>query len=329
MTDGEKLRDLVHELERTHSPLQRLRLIALAWRTVRGLSRQEREDLALKVGLAEAGELVERLAARDHGLAPTELLEAIHGAETADPARLRRLVAGVKEAVADPGERQRLLDRAVEALDHAATRVPPPSGPLGVVAAAERAAAARPAPPLPPAARPAPPPSPTPSEAPAPTAPAAPPSMPIAPRPAQAPEHPPATPPPPRTERREPPPPAAEVHAAPVAPDRHGLVGRLNALHRGEHERAEPGKLLAAFPPGWPRRRALCALLEQGVPGTFEAALDLVAGLDAERDRAWCLATLIRSRRPSEAQLQAALQLVNAPAQRKRLLRLATAPAEA
>ena len=124
MADTDRLRDLLHEMERARSPLQRLRLVALAWRTIRGLSKKEREALALKVGMAEAGELVERLATKDGGVAPTELLEAIHAAETTDPGKLRQLVGDVKGVIRDPEGRRGLLHRAVEALDAAAVRPP-------------------------------------------------------------------------------------------------------------------------------------------------------------------------------------------------------------
>ena len=134
MADTDRLRDLLHEMERARSPLQRLRLVALAWRTIRGLSKKEREALALKVGMAEAGELVERLATKDGGVAPTELLEAIHAAETTDPDKLRQLVGDVKGVIRDPEGRRGLLHRAAEALDAAAAHAVAPTAAAAVAA---------------------------------------------------------------------------------------------------------------------------------------------------------------------------------------------------
>jgi hypothetical protein len=105
--------------------------------------------------------------------------------------------------------------------------------------------------------------------------------------------------------------------------DRLTALRRRAGLLRGEgleRLRQEVGEL----PPGWPRRRALCALLEAGLPATTDGALELLGDLEGEWDRAWCLATLVRTRTLSDRQLEAALELVRSPAQRARLRRLAT-----
>jgi len=62
---------------------------------------------------------------------------------------------------------------------------------------------------------------------------------------------------------------------------------------------------LAAFPDGWPRRRALVQLIEAGL-GT-PCALALVATLGSRRDRLWCLRHLARQARLETAAAAAAL----------------------
>jgi len=333
MADTEKLRDLLREMERARSPLQRLRLVALAWRTVRGLSQEEREGLALKVGMAEAGELVERLAAKDGGVAPTELLEAIHAAETTDPGKLRRLATGIRGVIRDPEQRRGLLHRAVEALDAAAEaalpaaattvvaeQITPPEG-LPRPQPAEVAAA--------PAPEPAP--APRPASAPAPRAKPAPPprTTPAAARPLPARPSTPAPPSPPA-------PPARSDESAgfespfeaPPRATRRDLVERLSALRRRAALLRGEGldrlrQELHDLPPGWARRRALCALLEEGLPVTTDGALGLIADLPAERDRAWCLAALLARREVARQELETALELVSSSAARRRLRRLA------
>ena len=45
---------------------------------------------------------------------------------------------------------------------------------------------------------------------------------------------------------------------------------------------------LAGFPDGWPRRRAIDALVERGVEGGLDALLALVETLGSPADRRWC-----------------------------------------
>jgi len=99
---------------------------------------------------------------------------------------------------------------------------------------------------------------------------------------------------------------------------------RLRQAAAGGLADPDLGQLLAGFPPGWPRRRALSALIEGGSVSSAALALDLVAELGLERDRGWCLALVLRTWDLSVAELDRALALVSSPARRRRLLGLAS-----
>jgi hypothetical protein len=66
--------------------------------------------------------------------------------------------------------------------------------------------------------------------------------------------------------------------------------------------------LLDGFPPGWARRRALCALLRAGIPGDLHQAIFLVETLDSPSDRRWCVATILRSFELSDFEKQTLLE---------------------
>ncbi|MCG6964115.1 MAG: hypothetical protein LJE95_12695, partial [Acidobacteria bacterium] len=97
MVPSKQLAALIFSLEDADSPFERMHQLALAWRSIRELSRQERLELARHAGFDGAEELVERLAARSGGLAPAFLLEAIESARKADPSKLRALFAGLRD----------------------------------------------------------------------------------------------------------------------------------------------------------------------------------------------------------------------------------------
>jgi hypothetical protein len=69
-------------------------------------------------------------------------------------------------------------------------------------------------------------------------------------------------------------------------------------------------ELIEAFPDGWARRRALCALLEEGIPADIRDVLELVSCLDRELDRRWCLGLLARRGDLRGSILNRALDLV-------------------
>ena len=82
-------------------------------------------------------------------------------------------------------------------------------------------------------------------------------------------------------------------------------------------------ELIESFPDGWARRRALCALLEEGIPSHVKDALELVSCLDRELDRRWCLGLLARGGRLRGTELDRALDLVASPFGKKRLAAVA------
>jgi hypothetical protein len=113
---SKQLAALIFSLEDADSPFERMHQLALAWRSIRELSRQERLELARHAGFDGAEELVERLAARSGGLAPALLLEAIESARKADPSKLRALFAGLR----DPARRGQVLADTLRAAGQAA-----------------------------------------------------------------------------------------------------------------------------------------------------------------------------------------------------------------
>jgi outer membrane biosynthesis protein TonB len=78
-------------------------------------------------------------------------------------------------------------------------------------------------------------------------------------------------------------------------------------------------ELIEAFPDGWARRRALCALLEEGIPSQASDALQLIACLARELDRRWCLGVLARRGELRGTVLTEALDLVDSAFGKKRL----------
>ena len=105
-------------------------------------------------------------------------------------------------------------------------------------------------------------------------------------------------------------------------------LARLRALDREKEglrgcDPATIRKLLEGFPDGWVRRRALVALVSAGIPASTDAALELIAGLDREIDRRWCLGALARRGGLEGAALERSLSLVSSPAARRRLQNLA------
>jgi len=82
-------------------------------------------------------------------------------------------------------------------------------------------------------------------------------------------------------------------------------------------------ELIEAFPDGWARRRALCALLESGIPAETRDALELVSCLGRESDRRWCLGLLARKGDLRGALLSQALDLVDSEYSKRRLTAIA------
>ena len=66
-------------------------------------------------------------------------------------------------------------------------------------------------------------------------------------------------------------------------------------------------------------RKALCALLDTGIPATTQGALELVSCLGRELDRRWCLSFLARRGDLRGALLDRALGLVDSDFSKRRL----------
>ncbi len=341
MAPADDLAGLLEQLEGARTPLERLRRVALAWREVRRLDRSERETLATRLGMDGVGALLERLAVRRGGLAPAELLRAVHAAQQADPRELQRILHGL----ADPATRRDTVVQGLEQMEQRLARAAETSGheaPSGdeeedalapaAAAAAETVAAPEPAP------RVVPPPLPAPADEQASpavseeTEPPAPPAVVVAPaEPVEAPS---AAPEPPRPQAGSLP--SSEGEGVPLAvtdlaadlAGTSGLVGRLARLRRALAGDGLPADqaltaVLESFPDGWARRRAFEALLAAGLPQQAGIVGELLALLGAERDRAWCLVGIARAGGlPSDEASRLAHDL-SSPTLRRRVRRLA------
>lgn len=82
-------------------------------------------------------------------------------------------------------------------------------------------------------------------------------------------------------------------------------------------------EVLENFPDGWVRRRALVALITAGVPPDGGQALQLIAGLELEVDRLWCLGALAQRGGLEGPVLESALNLLSSPSGRRRLQTIA------
>jgi hypothetical protein len=371
-----QLNALLFELQAARTPLERAKILARAWRTVRDLSPTDRRLLARHAGFEGAQAILEGLAARRGGLAPALLLRVLGNARASDGAAVSELLGALR----DPSLRSEAVDRGLEAAQEllrkpgaeaAPTEVDEALGELHAVVAKvaenpEQAlaaltaleagnAAARGEPadktadhatPTSGVSRPAPSPpgntaGPRQPEPPTPAAEAKPaavrPAEQRSPRRAAAPEwevlasrKTPAEPPGPDPQWNDGPGQAGDaarfdagaVLAALGAED--SVFSRLLVLHRElsafrGSSAATLRELVLSFPDGWPRRRVLVALLEGGIVATPDEGLELIATLDREVDRRWCLGRLAAQGEFKGSVLQRALDLVTSPSVRRRL----------
>jgi hypothetical protein len=307
--------DLILQIREAKSPLARVRVVARAWRAVRGLTPKQRYEVAAQLGLDGADDLVEAIAAHQGTAPPAELMAAVNEVQKMDPATLKAIAARVR----DPKQRSGVLKQGLQAIE-AALAGPPPVPPAGVKAPDKA--------PPPPPAQPAtvPPPLPPPAPAPAPAAPVVPVATPVPvppPIPAAPPVPPPAPAPPPKPEPVRGPAPVRPALAESLGAERV-LTTRFRHLRRqlGPLSRlsaAELREVLEVFPDGWARRRALSELIEAGVPESTADALALIDVLQSPGDRAWCLGTLAHTRIHSSEERSALLQAAATPAGRRRL----------
>jgi len=300
MAHSRDLQSLLGELKRVSSPIQRMKLIARAWRTVRRLTPSERKEIASNLGAKELEGVLEKLGKKDDGIAPSEVLRVLENAgdEDLDPPRMRKLIRGLR----DPEKRKDLLRRGLDLLqDHLDDEEvipekieaqPPPPPPRE-----EKTEAVAPAEPEPPAPVEIMPPSPVPSPAlkPAPTPAPAPPARAPLPEPEQALA-------PPRVEASD----TDRVDRLRAAPS---LMARFRMLRGdltggGRPDPSEIRSLLSTFPEGWARRRALASLIREGLPDDVDDAIALIEDLERPADRRWCAAALIHSRDLSDKEMR-------------------------
>ncbi len=358
MAVSDELVWLLHQIRSSSSPIERLKLLARGWRSVRELSADDRRRLARELGIDGAEDLVEQLARRG-GTSPSNLLSMLHRAEQADPAAVLDTIRGLGEPERRRAAAGELLDTAADILvDDEAQPAHAPGAPGESTdkVAAEHGPPS-PAPQDPRRQEPAPPAAPTadsdraqPSRAPRADEREA-----GAARPGDAGERPPAAP-----ARRRPPAVAkkpgtraapeagprragadrgpAELAASPAPhpPAGAGLAMQLGAesslLRRLRRLAASAGRLdeagieelgavLECFPAGWARRRALQRLFEAGVPRSIGDVVELLGMLERPSERLWAATTLAATRRLDESDRDALLAAVPSPALRRRLAR--------
>jgi len=341
MAEGADFRTLLRQVEAADSPLEKIRAVALAWRTLRHLSAKERADLATGMGLDEAGGLIERMAMRKGGLAPSLVLEAVRAAQKEDPSKLRRLVRGLgssegrKQAVV--AGLQQMEERLAADGEAAETVFPEPEPEPEPDVEVETAAELEAIPPLPTEAEPPLAPEPGPRSAEPVEEPVAWPEVREAePQPAEdvPPEPVAETPPEPAEKAPSEPPPAATPSPVPsdaawsAADADLDAEANLTMRFRRLRELVDQGLPLGtealateleAFPPGWPRRRALTLLLRSGLAAGAADAIQLISGLESPAQRLWCAAALVDSISLTDAAFEQLLESVDHPTAHRRL----------
>lgn len=338
---------LLHQMRGTTSPIERLKLLARGWRSVRALSADDRRSLARELGFDGAEQMIDHLARRG-GMSPSSLLNVLHRAEETDPATVMDEIRGLLDPERRHEAAGELLDTVSDVLvdDHApeAHKAGPPGESTGN-GAAEHA---------PPTHAPQPPARPEPLPPAVPAATGEPGQLFLAARPelrepgAARPEASSVRPPPATARRRPGAPERPGTRAAPAAaPDRRrgapppptngaGFVKELgdetSLLRRLRLLTASAGRLedagieelravLECFPAGWARRRALQRLLEAGVPASLTDAIALLDMLQRPSERLWAATALAASRPLDDDERAALLAAVPSPALRRRLSR--------
>ncbi len=329
----EQLSAMVFELRGAGSPVAKAKALARAWRMVRRLSPVDRMTLAEEAGFEGAEDLLESLAAKKGGVAPALMLQFLNRLRDRGDEGLSDVMAGLR----DPETRDEILMRGADAVaeafgPEAAEDEEAPEGPgdlTGAIAAVPEPQA---------------PPPPIEHEN---TTAAEPVFEPTA-IDFRAPETGHGAPERTREVGRDKPEPLPIVTETPpieaeVGPAEAGsidvgflvedleaetsLVDRLLCLREAIPAvgagGGDLGRLVEAFPDGWARRRALVALLEAGLPADVGDALDLIGNLERPVDRRWCLGVLADRGDLQGAEAERALEMVESPTLRRRILRAA------
>ncbi len=365
MSTQRKLTALLHELQHARSPLAQARILARAWRTVREISPTDRQLLARHLTFDGAEEILDALARRKGGMAPSALLRGLAEARAADGSKLQELVAAIRHperlaevvvAGADlaasiledetDGEAARgsfeMID-SPQAAENTAPEEPETDGGGRETASPEMAGRGD-------AFSPA-----KPEDEPEATheTPDGRETVPEVDPLRELPGPPPKPAPllvdwsrwdPNRKESLAPPEsqPYQDVLAGeqPGTGDfgRHDGIGaavegasvlpRLLAFRRQIRDSSGTGfdelrSLVESFPDGWMRRRAICAVFDEGITDRIDDALELVSSLSGESDRRWCLCVLAARGLLQGGSLEGALALLNSRFARKRVEHLA------
>jgi len=338
---------LLRRLAGTESALEKMKLAARAWRTIRALPKKDRLALASRIGLEGAEEALERLAdaKQDGRISSAGLLKVLEEAEKSDPNRLKDLLREVR----DPRFQKDLLRGAARVLGEqllATSESSPPASPPERGGDLSPATAAEVSQFVPsPSAAPT-----TPGTAPSP-APAAPPQTAWAAPHATVSE----------TSRQSAeiegaPPPISPPDFAAAPPEQYSveapsevfpaltlegetsesaagafarrlraarLVSRFRLLRAGvEETRGLPfeslQEVVESFPKGWARRRALASLLRAGIPESVPESLRLIESLEPASARSWCFSALLE-RGPLSASEIEELREKAPPAVRRRM----------
>jgi hypothetical protein len=363
MNNERKLSALLHELQHAKSPLAQARVLARAWRTIRELGPTDRKLLARHAGFEGAEDILEGLNRRKGGLAPAMLLRVLANARSTDGATVSDLLASFRDPDRRQEAISRSVDLAGDLLaepdeEEEAAAAPPEdvSEALDELQAVEESIAETPEEAL--AALNAL--EPDPDVEPEPTSE---PVFETDAELAEEPETDPEPEPPSQSDPPPAPPvvdwsrwqmasdwprpaPAPRPEIAPIPADAgprrfeakavmgamgaaSSVLSQLRVLRRelsGFKGSSVPTlrELIESFPDGWVRRRALCALLEEGIPSETSDALELVSTLGRELDRRWCLGVLAHRGLLSGVTLKRALDMVDSPFGKKRLRTLAS-----
>jgi len=355
MSTQRQLTALLHELQHARSPLAQARVLARGWRTVRQLSPTDRRLLARHAGFEGAEDILEGLSQRTGGLAPAMLLRVLANARGADGSNVSELLAAFR----DPRRRDEAISLGANLASDLLAEPEADDGPEAIgeaieeLQAVEESIVESPEEAL--AALNALEPDPDAEDEQKPASESVPEiddTQEPEPEPEPVPE--PLPPPPPpvvdwsrwhsATESRRPAPVPREAIRPSVADagsrrfEARAVMGALGAeqsvfsqlrvLRRELSGFAGSSigtlqELIEAFPDGWARRRALCALLEAGIPAETRDVLELVACLERELDRRWCLGILARQGDLRGTLLSRALDLVESDFAKRRLVSIA------
>ncbi|MBW3664251.1 MAG: hypothetical protein KY469_14215 [Actinobacteria bacterium] len=311
-----ELAELLTELRATEGKIARGKLLMRGGKLFKGMSTDERIRVAYTLGVDNVGELL--LKMDQDQLTDEDLAALVERAELLDPVEVGALIRDLDDPEARKQAVHGLVDEFVrepEGEGDAADTAHDGDEDLGAYEELDEVDEGE-ALPHRPVERPSPDvgassplddagPQPDPTTPPAPTAPPA-------PTPLPAPTPPSAAPAP------------AELTASALAAAVGAVassVAQLRTLRTRTDEAAmldvaQLRQLVRTFPEGWRRRRAVSTLFADGVPASFDAALEVLGELPAEADWVWAASTLVRERELASDSLNRLLQA--APSERAR-----------